>query len=81
MAPAIRPWHKRICINCGGVDVVNEPCSRHYFSPEEEQAASVQELAERIEDLEVGRRRATEYEPKSKPRRQGPQQDPTYRWR
>ena len=79
MAQAIRPWHKRICIHCGGIDGLNEPCDQHYFSPEEEQAASVQELAERIEDLELGRRR--KYEPKPKPRRQGPRQDSTYRWR
>lgn len=77
MAHTVAPWYGRVCIHCGGIDVVNEPCSQHYYSAEEEQAAVLAELAERIEDLEVGRRR--EYEPK--PRRQGPQQDPTYRWR
>jgi hypothetical protein len=30
----LAPWWERVCENCGGMDIVNEPCDAHFLDEE-----------------------------------------------
>lgn len=30
----LAPWWERVCENCGGMDIVSEPCDAHFLDEE-----------------------------------------------
>lgn len=71
-------WSEPSCINCGATRL-QQPCSEHFYSKEEQQDNLIAELLERIDTLERGNRPASDVRspsrqqkmPKNKSRRKG----------